>query len=65
MPPESCWRDLSFVVRSGLMVSQDWPRSPLRWTNWLPTQVVPGSWRDRTIGKFQCQRTFRSAGAQP
>ena len=65
MPPESCWRDLSLVVRSGLIRSHDWPRSRLRWTNWLPTQVVPGSCRESVIGKFQCQRSFTSAGAQP
>src|SRR5438105_8777093 len=36
-PPELCCRDLSFSVRSGLIISQLWPPSRVTWTCWLPT----------------------------
>src|SRR5207249_11123234 len=39
-PPEICCLDLSFVVRSGLMVFQLLPPSALMCTNWLPAYSV-------------------------
>jgi len=36
-PPENCCRLLSFRVRSGLMIFQEWPPSVVTWTYWLPT----------------------------
>ena len=37
MPPVRCCFVLSFVLRSGLMISQLWPPFVVMCTNWLPT----------------------------
>src|SRR5689334_15575598 len=39
-PPESCRRDVSFLVRSGLITCQLWPPFDVRCTNWLPAYTV-------------------------
>ena len=39
-PPDATWRDLSFFVRSGLIICHDCPPSFVTCTYWLPTYTV-------------------------
>ena len=64
-PPDGPWRARSLRLRSGEIFCQLMPSSRVRKTQLPPTYNVEASWAEKTIGKVQAKRYFRSFGAMP